>query len=268
MGDATQLHQVLLNLCVNARDAMPDGGNLRLQADNLLVEDTASLSADAKAGPYVLVQVKDTGSGIPPGIMEKIFEPFFTTKELGKGTGLGLSTVVGIVKSHGGAVNVYSEPGKGALFKIYLPAGAGPSPVRPTAQQSHQIQGNGELILLVEDEAAIRDVTRKILVRHGYNVLTTMDGIEGLGAYAQHAKKINLVLTDMMMPRMEGMAMIRSLKKLDPKIKIIALSGLANLADQSSRTEELRALGIRHFLPKPCSPDALLSAVQSLLTAH
>jgi PAS domain S-box-containing protein len=268
MGDATQLHQVLLNLCVNARDAMPDGGTLRLQADNILVEDNSTLHADAKAGPYVLIQVKDSGTGIPPEIMEKIFEPFFTTKELGKGTGLGLSTVVGIIKSHVGAVNVYSEPGKGALFKIYLPAAAAPSPaVRPVTQQSLTFEGHGELILLVEDEAAIRDVTRKILVRHGYNVLTASDGVEGLGAHAQHAKKIAVVLTDMMMPRMEGMAMIRSLKKLDPKIKIIALSGLANLADQSDRTEELRALGIRHFLPKPCTPDALLSAIQSLLAS-
>src|SRR5262249_48057194 len=160
---------------------MPDGGTLRLSAENLLVEDTTNLQPGSKAGPYVLIQVKDSGTGIPPAIMEKIFEPFFTTKELGKGTGLGLSTVLGIVKSHGGAVNVYSEPGKGALFKVYLPAAAVATAARPTTQQSPVIEGNGELILLVEDETAIRDVTRKILVRHGYNVLTASDGVDGLG---------------------------------------------------------------------------------------
>jgi two-component system cell cycle sensor histidine kinase/response regulator CckA len=213
----------------------------------------------------VVLQVKDSGTGIPPAIMEKIFEPFFTTKELGKGTGLGLSTVMGIIKSHGGTVNVYSEPNKGASFKIYLPATAAAAPVRPSQSPSVASGGNGELILLVDDESAIRDVMRKILVRHGYNVLVAVDGVEGLSTYAQYGSKINLILTDMMMPRMEGLAMIRALKKLDPEIKIIASSGLANLADQTERATELKALGVRQFLPKPCSAEALLMAVHASL---
>jgi len=260
-GNATQLHQVLLNLLVNARDAMPAGGKLRCTAENLLVEDAKRLLPGSKAGPYVLLQVNDTGAGIPADLLEKIFEPFFTTKELGKGTGLGLSTVLGIVKSHGGTVNVYSEPGQGTSFKIYLPAT--PSALAPPVPGARTAlpQGHGELILLVDDEAPIRDVISKILIRHGYNVLVAADGVDGLTMFTQQAGKIQLVLTDMMMPRMEGMALIRALKKIDPKIKIIASSGLANIADQTERSEQLKALGIQDFIAKPCTAEKLLNAV-------
>ncbi len=266
VADATQLHQVLLNLFVNARDAMPEGGELRCSAENILIDDTRMLLPGAKAGPYVLMQIKDTGTGIPAEIMDKIFEPFFTTKELGKGTGLGLSTVLGIVKSHGGSVIVSSEPGNGATFKVYLPATLNAQTSHSPPQQAGLPRGRGELILVVDDESAIRDVTRKVLVRHGYNVVTAVDGVDGLAVFAQQAGKIDLILTDIMMPRMEGMALIRALKKLDPRIKIVASSGLANLSDQAGRVEELRSLGVGEFLPKPCSAEKLLNTVHDLLT--
>ncbi|MDB6021191.1 MAG: hybrid sensor histidine kinase/response regulator, partial [Pedosphaera sp.] len=255
MGDATQLHQVLLNLCVNARDAMPLGGKLRFTAENLLIEDGLKLVPGMKAGPYILVQIEDTGTGIPPEIMEKIFEPFFTTKELGKGTGLGLSTVLGIVKSHGGWVNVYSEPGHGTNFKIYIPAVPNAAAPQTSGARASLPRGRGELVLMVDDEPAIRDVTRKILVRHGYIVITASDGVEALALFSEQPDKIQLVLTDMMMPRMEGLALIRAIRKLDANCKIIASSGLANLADQKERNEELKSLGVQEFLPKPCPPE-------------
>jgi PAS domain S-box-containing protein len=265
IGDATQLHQVFLNLCVNARDAMPNGGALHLTAANLLLQDTLALLPGAKAGPYILIQVKDTGAGISPDIMDKIFEPFFTTKELGKGTGLGLSTVLGIAKSHGGSVSAYSEPGQGALFKVYLPAAPNVTSAQPPQMRSPSPHGKGELILVVDDETAIRDVMSKILVRHGYTVLLAADGVEGVAMHAQHGAKINLVLADMMMPHMEGLAMIRTLKKLDPNLKIIATSGLANLADQNERGKELKSLGVHEFLSKPCSAEDLLATVNKIL---
>ncbi|HEX3800718.1 MAG TPA: PAS domain S-box protein [Verrucomicrobiae bacterium] len=264
IADATQLHQVLLNLFVNARDAMPSGGQISCTAENALIEDTRMLLPGAKAGPYALIQVKDTGVGIPADIMEKIFEPFFTTKELGKGTGLGLSTVLGIVKSHGGSVIVYSEPGKGATFKIYLPATADAIATLAPKQQLGVPRGRGQLILLVDDESAIRDVTRRILVRHGYNVVTAVDGVEGLAVFAQQSGKIDLIITDIMMPRMEGVATVRALKKLDPNVKILASSGMTGMTDHTARNEELKSLGVVEILPKPCSAEKLLSAVHQV----
>jgi PAS domain S-box-containing protein len=265
MGDATQLHQVLLNLCVNARDAMPNGGTLQLTAENLHMDEPPIGVPEIKAGQYVLLQVKDTGTGIPPEILEKIFEPFFTTKEIGKGTGLGLSTVLGIVKSHGGCIHVYSEPGRGTAFKIYLPAQPNAEAAPASQKQRTTHRGRGELILVVDDEAAIRDVTRTILVRNGYNVLVAVDGVDGLAQFAGQNGKVKLILTDMMMPRMEGLAFIQAIQKLEPNVKIIAASGLTHLPGQGDRAEELRSFGVHHFLPKPCTGEKLLAAVHELL---
>ncbi|MBE9005417.1 response regulator [Fortiea sp. LEGE XX443] len=255
-GDATQLHQVLMNLCVNARDAMPNGGILKITAENLLVDENyAKMHIDAKVGAYVVISVIDTGIGIPTGILDRIFEPFFTTKELGKGTGLGLSTVIGIVKNHGGFISVYSEEGLGSQFKVYLPA----QEITETIEELEPEfpRGNGELILIVDDEAAIRDVTKTSLESYNYKAITASDGIEAIALYAEHREEISLVLTDMLMPSMDGITTIRTLQKINPNVKIIAISGLAS----SDKVDAAYDIGIQAFLSKPYTANQLLEAI-------
>ena len=186
-GDPTQLHQVLLNLCLNARDAMPAGGILTISVENLTLDAQyagQSLNVEAEAGPYIFIQVKDSGGGMSSETMERIFDPFFTTKELGKGTGLGLSTTAAIVKSHGGFIRVYSEVGKGTTFKIYLPA-----QVEPTAAEAEHAaempRGNGELILVVDDEAAVREITQQTLQAFGYRAIVATDGADAVAVFAR-----------------------------------------------------------------------------------
>ncbi|MGH8752081.1 MAG: AAA family ATPase, partial [Burkholderiales bacterium] len=225
-GDATQMHQVLLNLVLNARDAMPNGGVLKIGAENLMLDESyARMHADARPGPYVVITVADSGSGIAPELQERIFEPFFTTKEIGRGTGLGLSTAVGIVKGHGGFFTVYSEPGKGSKFKVYLPA-LQSSAAREAEEKRELPAGNGELILVIDDEGAIREVTKTTLEAHGYQVLTAGDGTEALALYAKRNDAIKVVLTDLMMPYMDGAATVRALEKMNPQVKIILSSGM------------------------------------------
>jgi PAS domain S-box-containing protein len=228
-GDATQLHQVLMNLCVNARDAMPEGGKLIITLENRIVDETyARTHLEAQAGRYVVITVEDSGVGILASDIDKIFEPFFTTKEQGKGTGLGLSTAMAIVKSHGGFVDVYSEPGRGTKFRLSFPAietGLLEQPVEVAPQLP---RGHGELVLVVDDEEGIREVTRGTLQAFGYSVLTANDGTEAVVIFAQNKEQIKVVLTDMMMPFMDGTATIRALRKIDPQVKIIASSGLTD----------------------------------------
>ncbi|MBU7585171.1 MAG: response regulator [Nostoc sp. TH1S01] len=255
-GDATQLHQVLMNLCVNARDAMPNGGMLKIIAENLLIDENyARMHIDAKVGPYVVISVIDTGLGIPTEILDRIFEPFFSTKELGKGTGLGLSTVLGIVKNHGGFISVYSEEGQGSEFKIYLPA----QEITETIEEVEPVfsYGNGELILIVDDEAAIRDITKTSLETYNYKAITASDGIEAIALYAEHRDEISLVLTDMVMPSMDGLTTIRTLQKINPDVKIIAISGLAS----SDKVTAAYEIGIKAFLSKPYTANQLLEAI-------
>ncbi|HTK82983.1 MAG TPA: PAS domain S-box protein [Bacteroidota bacterium] len=263
-GDYTKLYQVLMNLCVNARDAMPKGGNLNIEAENVFVDEHyASMQPDANVGPYVVLTVADTGQGIPPGVIDKIFEPFYTTKEVGKGTGLGLSTVLGIIKSHGGFVNVYSEVGKGARFKVYLPALETAEVENAIKQLSILPNGNGELVLVVDDEPAIREVNKVMLEEHGYRVMTASDGPEALALGAQHKGKIDIVITDMMMPFMDGPATIRALRKLDPNLKFLVISGL--VGDQQI-VEDFGKDEVP-FLQKPFSTDRLLTTLQEVLAA-
>ncbi|WGV23533.1 hybrid sensor histidine kinase/response regulator [Halotia branconii] len=258
-GDATQLHQVLMNLCVNARDAMPNSGKLKISAENFLVDENyAKMNLDAMVGPYIVINVTDTGIGIQPEILERIFEPFFTTKELSKGTGLGLSTVLGIVKSHGGFINVYSEEGKGSQFKIYLPAQEATETIEEIEQELPQ--GNGELILVVDDEAAIRDITKTSLESHNYQIITASDGIEAIALYAEHREQISLVITDMLMPSMDGINTIRTLQKINPDVKIIAVSGLST----SDKVDTAYEIGIKAFLPKPYTTNQLLQAISKI----
>jgi PAS domain S-box-containing protein len=259
-GDATQLHQVLMNFCVNARDAMPNGGKLTIKAANEQIDDNyARMNLEAKPGRFVMISIADNGIGISPEIINKIFEPFFTTKEHGKGTGLGLSTAIGIVKGHGGFINVYSEIGRGTQFKIYLPAAETPLSVPVMASPSLPF-GRSELILVVDDEIAIREITRGTLEAHGYRVLTAADGTEAVALYAQHKDDIRLVLTDLMMPYMDGPVTIRALQKLNPDVKIIASSGLS----ENGKMAQANA-GVKRFLPKPYTAEKLLTTLKELL---
>ncbi len=263
MGDPTQLHQVLLNLAVNARDAMPGGGTLTLSAENIrLDEHYAALNPEAKSGPYILLQVEDSGSGMPPEIIDKIFDPFFTTKEVGKGTGLGLSTSLGIIKSHGGFIQVYSEPGKGTKFKIYLPARIEVS-AETEAASPEMPRGHGELILVVDDETLIRQITRQTLETFGYRVLLANDGADAVAIYARHQTEIALVLTDITMPVMDGAAVIQILKKLNPEVRIIAASGLSAHQDATGSPPH----GAAYFLPKPYTAETLLKVLAQVLAA-
>ncbi len=261
-GDATQLHQVLMNLCVNARDAKPHGGRLRIEAENVEVDEHyARMNVESKLGKFVSVTVVDSGIGIPDQNLAKIFDPFFTTKAQGHGTGLGLSTVAGIVRSHGGFVNVYSETGRGAQFKVYLPSidSALVGPAR-TARDDLPV-GNGELVLIIDDENAIREIAGETLSTFGYKALVAGDGAEAMAVFAEHREEVQLVITDMMMPYMDGPATIRAMRKLDPKVKIIATSGLK--ADD--KIAEAAKLGVKAFLPKPYTAERLLKTVAEVL---
>ncbi len=259
-GDATQLHQLLINLCVNARDAMPHGGLLSISADNFFIDENyAKMNLDAQVGHYIVVRVSDTGTGIPPEILDRIFEPFFTTKDIGKGTGLGLSTVIGIIKSHSGFVKVYSEVEKGTEFKVYLPA-AEAIPT-PQIEEVELPRGHGELILVVDDEPAIRDITKTSLQTYNYKALTASDGIEAITIYAEHQQEISVVLTDMMMPTMDGLTTIRTLQKINPRVKIIAVSGLAS----SDKLTEVAKIGVKTFLAKPYTAKELLTTLQGII---
>ncbi|NBO64155.1 MAG: response regulator [Acidobacteria bacterium] len=264
-GDATQLHQVLMNLCVNARDAMPEGGKLWIEAENIAMDQRATMiNVDARPGRYVRLLVQDSGCGISPDVVDKIFDPFFTTKMPGQGTGLGLSTVAGILRSHGGFVNVYSEPGKGTHFSVYLPASQNQDSIDSATVITDLPRGNGELILVVDDERSILEVATETLTAFGYNVVTAADGVEAVASFAANADRVKLVLTDMMMPLMDGAATIRALQKLDPSVRIIATSGLK--AD--SRHAEITQLGVRNFLPKPYSAETLLRLVSRVLVGN
>ncbi|MEX2115686.1 MAG: PAS domain S-box protein [Bacteroidota bacterium] len=262
MGDATQLHQVLLNLCVNARDAMPHGGVLTVSASNIMLDQSyAKMHRDALPGPYVAISVADTGTGIAPDLLDRIFEPFFTTKELGKGTGLGLSTTLGIVKSHGGFMNVYSEVNRGTKFLAYLPAQPQQEEGSNEAESADVPRGNGQTILVADDENTILEITKLALEAHGYSVLTASDGTEAISQAASHPGTIALVVCDMSMPFMDGPATIRALRKMDPGLKFIAVSGLID----NAHVDELTTLPFIVHLQKPFSAEKLLRAVHSLL---
>ena len=262
-GDPTQLHQVLLNLCVNARDAMPGGGVLTISAENFSVDEHyASMTPGAKAGPHILFEVKDTGAGIPPQIIGKIFDPFFTTKELGHGTGLGLSTVIGIVKSHGGFVSVYSEMGRGATFKVFLPAQMGAVEALKQSEKTVPTRANGELLLIVDDEKPILQVAQVLLEGHGYRVLTAGDATEALAIFALRKDEINLVLTDLAMPFMDGVALIRTLKKMEPNVRVVASTGRGG---QNQDAQELAGLNVSVCLTKPYNKDKLLKTLHEAL---
>jgi len=261
-GDATQLHQVIMNLCVNARDAMSDGGILRISAENLFIDQNyVRMNSEAKIGPYIVITVSDTGTGIPPEVMDRIFEPFFTTKKHGKGTGLGLSTALGIVKSHGGFISVYSEVGNGTAFKIYLPAITTTETLKAQEKQLELPAGHGESILVVDDEDQIREITKKTLETHGYRVITANDGKEAIRLYSKYREKIELVLMDLMMPIMDGSTSILELHKISPELKIIAVSGLT----EKDKLAKVYETYIHAFLSKPYTTEKLLNTIYDVI---
>jgi PAS domain S-box-containing protein len=262
MGDATQLQQVLMNLCVNARDAMPHGGTITLSAEHLVLDEHyAAMNPEAHPGPYVLLRVRDSGTGMPPQIMEKIFEPFFTTKEIGKGTGLGLSTVLAIVRSHKGFIRVKSEPGKGTEFQMYLPATGNDEADEGVRKHTHAPEGKGELIMVVDDELVIREITRATLEDHGYRVIEAEDGAEAVALYAQHRGEIAAVILDMVMPFLDGPGTIRALQRMDPGVSIVAVSGLA----ENLREADAAAKRPVPQLPKPYTTEQLLTVLDAAI---
>ncbi len=225
-GDATQLSQVLLNLCINARDAMPDGGRLEVAVANVTLDEVAARALpEGKPGPWVCIDVADSGTGMAPDVLEKIFDPFFTTKGLGKGTGLGLSTVRGIIKGHGGCIHVESEVGRGTRFRVYLPASS-PAAGRPTVPSAQPFPARGPLgILVIDDDHAVRNILRLLLEGASYQVFPAAHGSAGLAQFQRHRGQIDLVITDMMMPEMGGPEVVTALRRLAPDLKIIAISG-------------------------------------------
>ncbi|MGZ4962153.1 MAG: ATP-binding response regulator [Limisphaerales bacterium] len=264
IGDPTELHQVLLNLCVNARDAMPEGGVLTLKADNVEIDHVYSAAVpDAKPGRYVVWRVEDTGTGIPSAILDRIFEPFFTTKGE-KGTGLGLSTVIGIVRGHNGFVRVYSAPQHGTTFAVYLPAATlVEEDTQIVSRQKMNFRGNGETILVVDDEAVVRDVFRNVLSTLNLKVLTAARGTDALIQVADHRAEIRAVITDLHMPEMDGLTFVRVLKGALPAAGVIIASGRM---DETERNQFER-LGVHVFLDKPFTHDKLVLALKAVLPA-
>jgi PAS domain S-box-containing protein len=263
-GDPTQIHQVFMNLCVNARDAMAGGGQLVVTMDNIRLDDgqCSRLNADAHPGAYVKVHVQDDGIGIPPAMRDRIFEPFFTTKAIGEGTGLGLSTTVAIVRSHGGFIQLESEVGVGTTFDVYLPANTAEAAVEIDAvPRLGPTRGNGELVLVVDDEDGILRVAQRWLERSGYRTLLASDGAVGLSMYIEHQRDIAVVLTDMAMPVMDGPALILALKALNPDVRIVGSSGLTSMIGIARAADT----GAGHFLPKPYTGNALLEVLQTAL---
>ena len=264
-GDPTQIHQILLNLCVNARDAMPQGGTLRMKMENrLLDEDFARGNPESKAGPYVCIRVSDTGTGILPEHIDKIFDPFFTTKEIGKGTGLGLATVLGIVKTHGGFIKVNSAVGQGTTFEVFLPATPEAADAVVLAETPNLSQGNGEIILVVDDEENIRAITGRILTRHGYRVLSAANGIEAKSLYDQNRATISLVLADYMMPNLDGLQLARALHRMNPEVRIILSSGVTE-ALTDGIIAEFKTYGVIEQIAKPYTADILLNMLYDIL---
>jgi two-component system cell cycle sensor histidine kinase/response regulator CckA len=260
-GDSTQIHQVLLNLCVNARDAMPPGGTLTIGARNVNLEKPVSRAGlAAMPGPYVEIKIVDTGMGIPADIQDNIFQPFFTTKAVNKGTGLGLSTTVSILQSHGGLIGLESAPGKGTTFFVWFPAKTPAGEIEPPSKIASVPSGGHELILLVDDEVAIREMCKLMLESCDYRVMTAENGAEALAVLDRHKDEISAVIIDMIMPVMDGATAVRAMRWSTPNLKIIATSGLSE--KEQSNSSDIKA---DRFLQKPYTAEQLLMALSSLL---
>jgi PAS domain S-box-containing protein len=262
LGDPTQLIQVLVNLCVNARDAMPEGGTLTIEAQEFLVTDEyREMFPDCQVGPHVLLSVTDTGAGMSPRVIEQIFDPFFTTKAHGSGTGLGLSVSLGIVRSHGGFINVYSEVGNGTRFMVYLPQTVAKSPLSADLQVPAYPSGAGEWILVVDDEPSILQTTKSSLEVFGYHVLTAGNGQIALELAQREGTRIAAIVLDMMMPGIDGPTTLMALREQLPQTPVLAVSGLQTTA----RASEIIRAGAHAFLRKPFSTLQLLSKIHEMI---
>jgi PAS domain S-box-containing protein len=261
-ADRTHLHQVVLNLCVNARDAMPEGGTLSMALERVELDEVgANLMPPASPGPYVVLTVADSGHGIPADILDKIFDPFFTTKEPGQGTGLGLSTVHGIVASHGGVVDVHSAVGQGTEFRVYLPATLSRArTAEPDTENEAVIRGNGQRVLVVDDERLVREMLRCTLETHGYAVTVADSGLQALELYGQAPGLFDVVLMDTWMPHMDGLSTIHRLARVDPLARVIAMSGLAEVREKALGTSPV----VKMFLLKPWRTVELLAAIHDV----
>ena len=262
LGDATQLHQVFLNLLVNARDAMPDGGTVSIEARPTELRATDETDFfDLLPGPYVVVRVTDPGTGIPQETLDRIFDPFFTTKELEAGTGLGLSTSLGIVKGHGGSIRVYSAPGQGSTFAVYLPAhraDIGDTALPETIDSA--FRGHGETILVVDDEPAVRDIIRRVLTKLNFKVVTAAEGTSALRELSERGTELAAVITDLHMPLLNGLSFVRVLRGRLPETGVIVVSGLVAKQDR----DEFAELGVRALLDKPFTEEDLVKALRTI----
>ncbi|MDP1570094.1 MAG: ATP-binding protein [Vicinamibacterales bacterium] len=263
-ADPMQIHQVLLNLCLNARDAMPEGGTLTMTAVDVEVDERfATRHPDAAAGPYVRITVADTGTGIPVNVVDRIFDPFFTTKPFGQGTGLGLPTSLAIVRSHGGFLWVESEPGRGTRVHVYLPVGGASGTGAGTVEAPLPPRGEGQCVLVIDDEATVREAVHHALEAHGYRVRLAAGGAQGVAAYASHHDEIVAVITDMMMPGMDGVATMGALRRIDPAVRLIAATGLP----EEARLARARDAGAAAVVAKPFTTATLLRALHEALTS-
>ncbi len=262
LGDATHLHQVLMNLCVNARDAMPEGGRLTIRVRNVEFDDDYGLIGSGQtAGRYVSIDVIDTGTGMDEATLKRAFDPFFTTKELGKGTGIGLSTVDSLVRNHGGFVHAYSEVGVGSRFRVCLPVACEPHPEATPIEESGRPAGQGETILLIDDEELIREHTGAMLSRNGYAVLSAGDGAEGIEVFREHHGKIQAVVVDLMMPVMSGYEAMRAIRTIDPTVPMIAVSGLCS----DEKLQKVEREGGCELVNKPYRASTVLQALARAL---
>jgi PAS domain S-box-containing protein len=270
LGNATEIHQVLLNLCVNARDAMPEGGQLMLVARNVEIDPGfVALNPEATPGRYVRLEIADTGMGIADAIRAQIFDPFFTTKGPDKGTGLGLTTVLGIVKDHKGFLTLQSAPGRGASFQVHLPALAeGASATEPAEVRTRPPRGNGERVLVVDDEPAIRQATQRTLERHGYRVRVARDGAEAFAEVTTHAGEFDVVITDLLMPVLDGVGLCRGIRGIDPRIPILVCTGAGAGETTPEAVVAMGELQVDRLLHKPHDAATLLEALNEVLQAR
>jgi two-component system cell cycle sensor histidine kinase/response regulator CckA len=259
MADAAQIQQVLMNLFINAADAMPGGGDLFLKTMNVTHDDIGDKPYKPKSGDYILLKVKDTGTGMDQKIMDRIFEPFFTTKELGRGSGLGLASVYGIIKGHGGYIDVESKKGQGVIFNIYLPASE--ESVQKTSEISERIMEGNETILLVDDEALVIDVGVQLLEKLGYTVFEAQSGRDAIRIFTERNRTIDMLILDMVMPGMGGGEVYDQIKRIDPKVKVLLSSGYSI----DGQATKILNRGCEGFIQKPFNMEDLSKKIREVL---